>query len=359
MLDLFATFLALVGAISLWLIWVRRRYVPARRADEIVPVPVGDGHSIVLWRYRPEKKRARYPVILCHGLASNQLTWDLTPRTSVARQLAEEGFDVWVVELRGRWPWAASRRADWDLNAYLYEDVAAAIAQVRRRTRAARVHWMGHSMGGMLLLAHLAEGGDRIQSGVTVGSTLNFGDAPSAFRRMLKLRRGLAYLPALPIGAWSRLWAPLVARLPDNPMERFLWWPDQVDPEHARRMVAGGFHSVPAQVLLQLSTAFEDGLQLASDGANLYEHLSEVTTPVLLVAGDRDAQCRPDAVRLSYERLGSQDKALYVYGPEHGHRGHYGHFDLLIGRDAGREVVPDLIAWLTAHDPNLRETPRS
>jgi hypothetical protein len=39
-----------------------------------------------------------------------------------------------------------------------------------------------------------------------------------------------------------------------------------------------------------------------------------------------------------------------VFGPEHGHADHYGHFDLLVGRNAVREVFPHIDRWLDEHD---------
>ena len=40
-------------------------------------------------------------LLLVPGCASNALSFDLAPRASLARYLAAEGYDTWVVEMRG------------------------------------------------------------------------------------------------------------------------------------------------------------------------------------------------------------------------------------------------------------------
>ena len=42
--------------------------------------------------------------------------------------------------------------------------------------------------------------------------------------------------------------------------------------------------------------------------------------------------------------------SMQVFGKEQGHADHYGHFDLLMGRRAGREVFPHIDRWLDAND---------
>src|SRR5687768_14358087 len=73
------------------------------RPDELHRVPTPDGASIALARYQPrETRRFVEPVILCHGLGANRYILDLDEKYSLARYLARQGFEAWVLELRGR-----------------------------------------------------------------------------------------------------------------------------------------------------------------------------------------------------------------------------------------------------------------
>lgn len=43
-------------------------------------------------------------------------------------------------------------------------------------------------------------------------------------------------------------------------------------------------------------------------------------------------------------------KQHITLGPRHGQKHHYGHFDVIIGKNAQHEVWPHIVAWLEAHD---------
>jgi pimeloyl-ACP methyl ester carboxylesterase len=55
--------------------------------------------------------------------------------------------------------------------------------------------------------------------------------------------------------------------------------------------------TVPAKVLLQLTTAFRDGGLRNRTGTFFFkEHLNKIKVPVLALAGDEDLICPPEAV---------------------------------------------------------------
>jgi alpha-beta hydrolase superfamily lysophospholipase len=335
----------------------RRRH--RSRADELRFATSDDGWRIALHRYRPAAgaPRRRHPVILCHGLAANRVTFDLDADVSLARRLAELGFDVFCLELRGHGVseparLAGPRRWGFSFDDYLARDVPAAIDEVRALSRAPRVHWVGHSMGGILLYAHLASGGARaLASGTAIGSGLDYTGSASAYHSVLPLRRYGRLTPMVPIGAAMILSAPWTGRA-GSALERFNLWPDNVDPRLVRRLHARCFHAVSTPVLLQLATAFEPGGLRSYDSRRRYlDDLrgAAATTPVLAVVGDRDAQCPPDAGAIPLGALAGRTR-LSVHGVEHGHGSHYGHFDLLIGRRARGEVWPAIEGWLAEHD---------
>jgi hypothetical protein len=111
------------------------------------------------------------------------------------------------------------------------------------------------------------------------------------------------------------------------------------------------WHTLSAGVLEQLATIFDEGgLRSAESGAPYKEQLAAVRTPLLLVAGDQDRQCPPDAARTTFNALDPARCRLLLLGPEHGVAAHYGHFDLIIGRSAPEDVYPHLLGWLERCD---------
>jgi pimeloyl-ACP methyl ester carboxylesterase len=55
--------------------------------------------------------------------------------------------------------------------------------------------------------------------------------------------------------------------------------------------------TIPAKLLLQLTTAFRERGLCNRDGTFFYkEHLHKSTVPILAIAGDKDLICPPEAV---------------------------------------------------------------
>ncbi len=333
--------------------------VAGTAADERLFATADDGWRIALHRYLPVAgaPARRYPVILCHGLAANHFGFDLAPEVSLARRLAALGFDVFALELRGHGDSDAAtlrgpRRWGFSFDDYLLRDLPAAIARVQKVSGAPLVHWVGHSMGGILLYAYLATtGGAGLASGTAIGSSLDYSASASGFHRTLGLRPLGRLVPAVPLGGLIRLSTPVSGRYGTS-FERFNLWPENVEGELVRTLHASTFHTVSTPVLLQLATAFEPGGLRSWDGTRRYLddlRAARAKTPVLAMAADKDEQCPPGATEPTLAALAGKVR-LAEHGIAHGHSSHYGHFDLIIGRHASREVWPTLEAWLGEHD---------
>lgn len=326
-------------------------------APEIAHVMTDDGWRLAVHRYAPSGPvRRRHAVLLCHGLGANRVGFDPHPDVSLARHLAERGYIALAAELRGhgdseRPSRRGPKRFGWAFDDYLLRDVPALLAHAAGVAGQAGVHWIGHSMGGILAYAHLARGrsGD-LRSAITVASSLDYSGSRSGFHALLPFGSLLDHLPAVPVGLLARAAGALVGRVV-TPYERFNVWPSNTDPAVWRRISARGFHAVSAPVMAQLAGAMRAGGLRSRDGATAYlDGLAQATAPVLALAGDRDAQCPLSAVRRTFDALGSPRRELRVFGPEHGHADHYGHFDLLMGRRARDEVFPHIDRWLDEHD---------
>ncbi|XXG45358.1 hypothetical protein AAC387_Pa02g0463 [Persea americana] len=73
-------------------------------ADELhyVPVP-GTDWRLALWRYLPPPNAPvrNHPLLLLSGVGTNAIGYDLSPESSFARSMCSEGFDTWILEVRG------------------------------------------------------------------------------------------------------------------------------------------------------------------------------------------------------------------------------------------------------------------
>ncbi|PWA86387.1 hypothetical protein CTI12_AA141010 [Artemisia annua] len=155
-------------------------------------------------------------------------------------------------------------------------------------------------------------------------------------------------VPAVPLGALLAAAYPLASRPPYvmSWLNRLITAQDMVHPELMEKFVMTNFCTVPAKLLLQLTTAFQEGGLRDRSGTFFYkDHISKIDVPVLAIAGDLDIICPPEAV---YEtiKLVPKHLAMYkVFGEPGGP--HYAHYDLVGGRLLNTEAT-SLIAQATS-----------
>jgi pimeloyl-ACP methyl ester carboxylesterase len=319
-----------------------------------------DGWRLALYRHEPRRATHRTPVILCHGMSSNRWDMDGPGRLSLTRYLARRGYDVWVVELRGagrstRPTWWNGKRYNWTFEDYVYHDAPAALRKVLHETGARQVHWVGHSMGGMIAYALLMSPvHTKIASAVTLGSPtmsevghplLDFG---VPYRSLLRYWRG-----RLPIGTLARLgapFAPLLARLLDRSLAELGWHPGNADVPLLRTLMLTAVDDLPASLLREFARWYET--KAMNDRYAMFdftEHLERINTPILIIAGSKDGLTPPRDLERVHRRIASRDKAFRIIGRAQGFAHDYSHADLILGLHAPDDVYPIVVEWLDAH----------
>lgn len=299
-----------------------------------------------------------FPVILCHGLGANRYLFDIPGGPSLADFLRRHGRDVWVAELRGS---GMSDRPgikhsdvpySWGFEDHLRHDTPAIIDAVLSCTRSSRVHWVGHSMGGMLILAHLASRPDSaLASAIVVGSPTDFSEIDiGKFRPLFKLEPLLGWLPISPLPFLGRMIAPLAPWVPES--EWGLFHTDNIEPSVARKTISLVSTPIsPNKLWLDFGRFMKTGVFGPGDGESYLEGLRESVVPILLMGGSKDSMAPPASVINACRKLNETTKPeCVIMGKESGRLEDYGHVDLLVGIHATEETFPKILEWLEQHD---------
>src|SRR4029453_17448868 len=221
---------------------------------ELEWVQTPDGTRLAVHHRRPEVRRFVEPVLLCHGLAANYVSFDFDPPHSLAPVFAAAGFEVFSVDWRGagaslaRRPW---QRYLFDADDLIAEDGPALLAHALERTGAPRAFWVGHSLGALVGYGVLGgPHGGRIQGICALG-------APVFFRYtgwLVRLSR-LALVLAWPL-AFRQRWlsiatAPFLGRV-TLPFTELLINPKAIAPHVLGKMYCHLVSSMGYRLLRQL-----------------------------------------------------------------------------------------------------------
>lgn len=285
-------------------------------------------------------------VFLQHGLAASSRTFDLHPHgPSMARWLADQGFHVFAGNLRGRrGAVRAGRREPWGFGHYLTRDLPPVVEFVTQRA-GRPVHWVGHSMGGILGLAYAGHyQGRGVASVTSVGSALHYDVGSSLFQVVYKAKPALGRLPGIPWRAIQRGLTPL-GRMGIG--QSATCNAENMTGKSIAATMAHVFVDMTRDELLELGTSFEGpGIYCAAIDRLLFDAAAELPVPWLSVIGTGDVQCPPDTFEHTFARVGAPRKELFLAGRAHGHAHDYGHFDLIAGRRAEEEIWPRVAAFV-------------
>lgn len=327
-------------------------------AERVFFTTTADGWQLAISHYRDNglnPAHRRHPVLLCHGLGANRLLFDIDRQHSFAAWLLEQGYDVYAVDLRSHGlsekpGQAADKHWDWGFNAYCDADIPAAIDAVLADAGASALHFVGHSMGGILLYCHAAQSDPRIVSGIAIAASLDYSGHPSIFHGLSRLVALTHIAPSMPLH-WSSLAGSVAATLGRRFMSRALVNPSNVDRQVYRRLTANLLHPISSRLLRDMQH-FVSGKGLQSSRHACYRQQLQhkgYAFPILSLSGTADAQCPP----ASAARFGTRHQ---VFGRAYGQRHDYGHLDLIMGKHARKETWPCMGAWLDRHDQPATQT---
>lgn len=118
--------------------------------EEVSFVEAADGQRLALTEVRDESVRrsdSGVAFLLVHGFAQNRKGFTLGP---MPQSLLDRGARVFLGELRGHGDSKVEESRSWSLETHLEQDCPALLHGVIGATGAPGVHFVGHSMGGLL-----------------------------------------------------------------------------------------------------------------------------------------------------------------------------------------------------------------
>ncbi len=255
------------------------------------------------------------PVVLVHGSFSNRRFWYSPKGIGLGPYLARCGFDVWIAEMRGHGlsPRNESYR-DNSVAQYVRYDLPAIADFIFEQTGQA-AHWFGHSLGGVILAAAL--GGEHLQAS-RVHSAAFFGSQVSRVYWPLKV----------PPVEW---------------MGRLLL---RAFPYLSGRRLKRGPEDEPIGVALETLRWLRLFGRFGTTDKDWWAGLAQVHVPLLAVGAAADRQDPPWACRKLLQQCSAAPSQFLLLGKDNGFSSDFGHIEMLVSKDAQREVWPLLEYWL-------------
>ncbi|WP_305821066.1 alpha/beta hydrolase [Massilia brevitalea] len=265
-----------------------------------------DGNQIFFRSWHPPGPPSAL-VLICHGVNSHSGQYEWT-----ARQLAESGFVVYALDLRGRGKSSGERFYVEDIEEYV-GDLATLVDLAKTREAGLAVFLLGHSAGGVVSCVYTLEHQAELDGFICESFAFKV-PAPDIALSVIK---GLSHI-APHLG---------VLKLRNEDFSRD---PEAVRALNSDPLIAGEIQ--PASTVAALVRA-DDRLKKSFD---------QITLPVFIMHGTVDKATVPAGSQFFYEHAGSPDKTLKMY------EGHY--HDLL--NDYGKEdVLADTTHWIRQHLP--------
>lgn len=332
---------------------------------EIYKVKTEDRSLVTLARYVGNKRPS---IMLIHGMGCNHKIFDWDENHSLARYLARDGWDVWLLDLRthdgdGDYFFVPGSDREyinryWDFdNTYLKIDVVTAVDFIKQQTNAYKIVLGGHSYGGYLAYAYAMLLGEKNLSGIITTGASPYAMPEDVYKNFtspyplisLSIYGFFIGKKAIvnPIGMpWSHTskfrcdnyyknWTPIANAI-------FYY---NTTAEYIQKNIIYTGDDEPAGVCVDMFFGKHPTWYRGHwvDPQTLYDYttnLNKITVPILFISGDNDLQDPCIDIYRGYENVSSTDKAFYSFP-------HHSHLDLLLGDDASDLIFPHITTWLS------------
>lgn len=302
--------------------------IPVRRTEiqtagnvsiEVNWIVTKDNAEIAVSRIRSKNPNSdTIPVILVHGTYSKRNFWVSPNGIGIGPFLAEAGFDVWIPEFRGHGlSTKDSRFSEITAEQQIRYDLQAVQQYVYSRNKASQ-SWVGHSFGGVYILASLAcQWLDQhiMRNLITFGSQISKGEA------FLKIP-GVSWICSM-----------IVKRIGYFPAPRLGLGPE-VEAAAAMIEVIGWKKFL--------------GKWQNSEGFCYWDGMAGVHIPFYAFAGAADKSDPIEGCRILFDSVGSINKTLTILGKKNGFLVDYDHTGMIVSKESKEEIWPLVVRLLNS-----------
>jgi len=292
--------------------------------------------------------RTLRPLVIIPGYGMNSFIFGFHPQgTSMARCLAEAGFEVWSVNMRGQGPSRPmnGRVIEPSLEAYATVDLVNAIEFILAETACEtnRVDLIGASLGGSVVYAYLAlhHEQNKVGSVVTIGGPLRW----VVVHPMLKVAFASPAIAGMVRFPYTQMLArhafPLLSRIPG--VLSLYMNAKHLDLSHAQDLTKT-VDNLHGSINRDLAFWMQN-TDLVVAGVNITEALVKVRHPLMVILGNKDGIVPPETALAALDAWGGEDKtSINVGTPDDW----YAHADLFVGNEAPQRVFTPIADWLLA-----------
>ena len=213
---------------------------------------------------------------------------------------------------------------------------------MKKETGSPSVAWVGHSMGGIVAIAHLARfPNPGIGKLIAIGSQVTMPNGQVVvgfFDEMIRSRQ------AEMLGQMSHEQMLDVTR---TTTQNLFYNVQNIQPSIAEALSTWAADVPGVGLMKQYMTLSNQGELLDAAGKyNYARNLKNITIPVLFGCGDADRFAPPVCQKYLIDNVASADKTLIIFGRASGLSVDCGHDDALVGLNSRAEVWPTLEKWL-------------
>ena len=316
-----------------------------------------DGRKIHIMFFKGEEKKKRnFPVILCHGLGAQGKYWYFDDELSWPKKLNDEGFDVFVPDLRG--VGKTGGPYDFSFEDYIY-DVEAILEKVLKIEGVDKAHWVGHSMGGMVIYLSVSRNPQiqkKLKSFTAISSPYTIWGTWELWKITHKNYENLSQffkkVDSIPFSTFSYSFSifgdiiyPILKITKLIYLENFVWNLDNVPRDIRKKAMRYATGPVSTRVLEKFSKVL-----LGYEDFNF--SFEKFKVPALFIVGTKDYLASPPTVKLAYSKASSENKKFILAGVGEGFQTDYGHVDITASKLATEEIFSQVLNFIKENDSN-------